>query len=115
MDVDWCRLPEMLVRTVLVLVCLFAAVAAARATTIVVPTDDELLRASRAVVEGRVVEIRARRAEHGRTISTYVTLDVSRVLAGDATTGRLVLKQMGGRVGNDFAQVFGSPEYSVGE
>lgn len=92
-----------------------AAAANASATTIVVPTDDELFAASRAVVSGRVAEIRSRRVDGGRAISTYVTVDVEAVLAGDAATGRIVLKEMGGRVGDDFTIVYGAPEYTVGE
>src|SRR5215218_4834716 len=92
-----------------------AAAATASATTIVVPTDDGLFAASRAVVAGRVAEIRSRRVDGGRAIFTYVTLDVETVLAGDATTGRIVLKEMGGRVGDEFTIVYGTPEYTVGE
>lgn len=104
------------VRAVLLFAAVFAAHAAvASATTVVVPTDDELFSASRSVVEGRVAEIRTRRTDGGREITTYVALDVSRVLAGDAATGRLVLKQMGGVVGDQFTVVYGSPEYTVGE
>jgi hypothetical protein len=108
-----------LVRGALALVAVLAAVAAmaatANATTVVVPTDDELFAASRAVVEGRVAEIRSRRTKGGREIYTYVALDVTKVFAGDAATGRLVLKQMGGTVGDEFSTVYGSPEYTVGE
>jgi hypothetical protein len=92
-----------------------AAAADARATTVVVPSDEELFAASRAVVEGRVAEIRSRRSDGGREISTYVSNDVSGVFAGDATAGRIVLKQMGGRVGDEFSMVYGSPEFAVGE
>ncbi len=95
----------------------FAALAAldARATTIVVPTDAELLAASRAVIEGRVVDITSRRTDGGRSIFTYVTIDVTRTLAGDVDDNRIVLKEFGGFVGNDFSIVYGTPEYAVGE
>jgi hypothetical protein len=92
---------------------LAAASATASATTIVVPTDDELFAASRAVVAGRVAEIRSRRVEGA--IATYVAIDVETVFAGDLAPGRIVLREMGGRVGDDFTIVYGVPEYAVGE
>lgn len=95
------------------LFALLSSAATARATTVAVPTDDELFAASRAVVEGTVAGIRSRRV--GREIFTYVTVDVSRVHAGDIPAGRIVLKQMGGRVGDDFSQLYGSPEFRAGE
>ena len=98
-----------------VLAAVLFSATAARATTVVVPTDEQLLAASRAVVEGTVREIRSRRAAGGRRIFTYVTVDVSRVLAGDVTRGTIVLKQMGGTVGDDFSTIHGSPEFEVGE
>jgi hypothetical protein len=90
------------------------AAAPARATTIAVPTDDERLASSRAVVEGTVEEIRSRRSPEGE-IFTYVTVDVSRVFAGGLAPGRIVLKEMGGRVGDDFTTVYGTPEFATGE
>lgn len=92
-----------------------AAVATASATTVVVPTDAQLFAASRAVVRGRVTEIRARRVDAGRRIVTYVSLDVDTVFAGDVAPGRLALREMGGQVGDDFSQVYGTPEFAVGE
>jgi hypothetical protein len=105
----------MSIRVLLCALVLAASAATASATTIVVPTDDELFAASRAVVAGRVTEIRSRRTDGGRAIFTYVTVDVEAVLAGDAATGRIVLKEIGGRVGDDFTIVYGTPEYTVGE
>lgn len=87
----------------------------ARATTVVVPSDAELFSASRAVVEGTVREIRSRKIDGGRQIVTYVTLDVSRVYAGDVTAGTLVLRELGGEVGDAFSIVHGSASYAVGE
>ncbi len=100
-------------RLFLALAVVALAGATARATTVVVPSDDQLFDASRAVVEGRVTEIRSRRT--GGEIFTYVSVDVSTVLSGDVATGRVVLKQIGGRVGDDFTSLFGSPEFAVGE
>ncbi len=51
------------------------------------------------VVSGRVASLEARWDDQGRTIHTYVALDVARVLLGQDVPPRLVLKQRGGEAG----------------
>ncbi len=104
-----------LLTTVVAAVAIAFAAAAANATTVVVPSDAQLFAASRAVVEGTVREIRSRRIDGGRQIVTYVTIDVATVHAGDLEPGPIVLRELGGEVGDDFSIVFGSAEYAVGE
>ena len=104
-----------LLTTVIAAVAIAFAAAAANATTVVVPSDAQLFAASRAVVEGTVREIRSRRIDGGRQIVTYVTIDVATVHAGDLEPGPIVLRELGGEVGDDFSIVFGSAEYAVGE
>ena len=101
--------------TVVAFVALACATATASATTVVVPSDAELFAASRAVVEGTVREIRSRKIDGGRQIVTYVSIDVETVFAGDLAPGRIVLRELGGEVGDEFTIVHGSPEYRVGE
>ncbi len=100
-----------------VVAAVFVAIPAsnAMATTVVVPSDTQLFAASRGVVEGTVREIRSRRIDGGRQIVTYVTLDVDTVHAGALEPGAVVLRELGGLVGDDFAIIHGAPEYAVGE
>ncbi len=51
------------------------------------------------IVTGRVSSLEARWDDRGRTIHTYVALDVARVLLGQDVPARLVLKQLGGEAG----------------
>lgn len=104
-----------LLTTVVAAVAIAFAAAAASATTVVVPSDAQLFAASRAVVEGTVREIRSRKVDGGRQIVTYVTIDVATVFAGDLEPGPIVLRELGGEVGDDFTIIDGSPDYRVGE
>lgn len=84
----------------------------ARATTAVQLTPEEQVAQSRAVVLGRCTKIETRDVD-GR-IFTYITFDVREVLKGDVTTGRLVIKQIGGEVSDRGEWIYGSPRYDVG-
>jgi hypothetical protein len=94
-----------------VLVCVLACVDA-HATTAVQVTMEEQVASARAIVRGRCTKIESRMV--GGRIFTYVTLDVSEVLKGDAAPGRLVIKQAGGAVGNLGEWITGSPRFDVG-
>jgi hypothetical protein len=101
--------------TIVAAVAIALAAATAGATTVVVPSDAQLFAASRAVVEGTVREIRSRKVDGGRQIVTYVTVDVATVFSGALEPGPIVLRELGGEVGDEFTIIQGSPEYRVGE
>jgi hypothetical protein len=85
------------------------AAEAARATTIIPVSDDDLALSSAVIVEGRVVRLDpALDAERG-VVYTYVTFNVTRVIKGDLEPGRVVLKQLGGVTADGATVIWGAP------
>jgi hypothetical protein len=84
------------------------------ATTVIIPSDDQLIIEARAIVRGRVLSVQSGLDKQDR-IFTYVTLRVQEVLKGNLTQRRIVLKQPGGEYGNRGSLVFGAPQFKVGE
>ena len=91
---------------------LMMAAAAAQATTIVLPTDEQLVAKSPVIVDA--VVIRSAAVDRGDKIWTETTLAVTRALKGDAG-GEIVVAEVGGVVGNKITKIFGAPEYVAGE
>ena len=85
---------------------------AASATTIVLPTDDQLIRKSPVIVEGTVIS--SAPVVRGEGIWTETKLAVDRTLKGDAG-GELTIREVGGEIDGRITKVFGSPVYQAGE
>jgi hypothetical protein len=85
------------------------------ATTWIVPEQEEMLQSADAVVLATVSSLRSVAAFDGSQISTEVTLRVHEGFKGAVAGDRLVLRESGGRVGDEQQWIFGSPEYRVGE
>jgi hypothetical protein len=97
------------------LVSLAVAVVAG-ATSVKPPSFDELVNGADCVVRARVVAIEplaTPRPGRPPLLHTLVTLDVTEVIAGEAPA-QLVLKLLGGRVGDFELRVEGVPEFRVG-
>src|SRR3954469_16232582 len=92
-------------------VLMFFASAAA-ATTIVLPTDDQLIRKSPVIVEGTVISSGPVLRDGG--IWTETKLSVDRTLKGDASS-ELTIREVGGEIDGRITKVFGSPVYQAGE
>lgn len=86
--------------------------AAAQATTIVLPTDAQLIAKTPVIVEGTVHSTRA--VDRAGAIWTETSIDVTRTLRGDVS-GSITVAEIGGEVGDRVTKVFGSPEFNVGE
>lgn len=99
---------------VLALAITFAAAPAA-ATTWIVPEQDEMVESADAVVLATVERIRSVAEFDGSGITTEVTLHVQEGYKGAVAGERIVLHEVGGRVGLAEQWAFGSPEYRVGE
>lgn len=98
--------------------CLGILVVVARvATADVAPkwTDAQLVGFSEVIVRGRVTSVRVARDDRVRAPYTYVALNVAEVLKGDAPDRRIVLKQLGGRIGSTALQIAGQPTFAVGD
>jgi PKD repeat protein len=93
--------------------CVFLLLAsAASATTIVLPTDDQLIRKSPVVVEGTVIN--SGPVLRGEGIWTETKLAVDRTLKGDAS-GELTIREVGGEIDGRITKIYGSPVYQTGE
>ena len=93
-----------------ILMMLFASIAGA--TTIVMPTDEQLISKAPLIVEGTVLHSTA--VDRGNAIWTETTVSIARVIKGDAAD-TITIREIGGMVGNRFTKVFGAPEYREGE
>jgi PKD repeat protein len=93
--------------------CVFLLLAAtASATTIVLPTDEQLVRKSPVIVEGTVVSSTA--VLRGEGIWTETKLEVDRTLKGDVA-GELTIREVGGEIDGRITKIFGTPVYTPGE
>ena len=102
-------------KPLLLLIGLLSCAQPSLATTVIIPSDDEMIVEARAIVRGKVLAIETGLDEHQDNIYTYVTIKVQEVLKGQITQRKIVLKQPGGQYGNRGSMVFGAPEFVVGE
>ncbi|HEX7192252.1 MAG TPA: PKD domain-containing protein [Thermoanaerobaculia bacterium] len=84
----------------------------ASATTIVMPTDEQLVVKSPDIVEGTVLS--SVPVQIGNRIWTETQVVVSRTIKGDAA-GTITIREIGGQIGDNVTKIFGAPEYTVGE
>jgi hypothetical protein len=89
--------------------------AAAGATTFVEVDDAELLRSSEIVLVGTVTGVEASEPDATGAIYTYVHVQPDRIIKGDLDGGPVVLREPGGRFGDQEERIFGAPEFWTGE
>lgn len=104
------------IRIALLCVCT-AAVSAPAARADINPrwSDDQLAGFAAAIVSGRVAGIGTGRDIATGAVHTYVTIAVDTVFKGDIPERTIVVKQLGGRIGDQTAVVFGQATFAVGE
>ena len=104
------------VRTCVLAMCAFAtSLGIARADLAPKWSDDDLARFSQAIVTGRVIDVATGKDIVTDAIHTYVTVAVTEVLKGDIPERSIVVKQLGGRLGEDRLVIFGQPDFVRGE
>jgi hypothetical protein len=102
--------------TRLLAICILLCVAASvRASTFVMPTDDEMIIRARAIVRGKVLAIESGLDDKQDFVYTFITIKVQEVLKGQLTQRKIVLKEPGGQYGTRGSVVFGTPAFSTGE
>jgi hypothetical protein len=102
--------------TRLLAVCvLFFFATGVRASTFVVPTDDDLIVGARAIVRAKVVSVNCQLDEPSGRIFTYVRLRVREVYKGQITNAEIVIKEEGGQVGARGSIIYGTPQFTAGE
>jgi PKD repeat protein len=97
---------------VLAVVTALLLIPAASATTIVMPTDEQLIAKSPDIVAGTVLSTVP--VQLGNRIWTETRVAVSRTIKGDAA-GTIIIREIGGQIGNNITKIFGAPQYTVGE
>jgi hypothetical protein len=70
---------------------------------------------ARAIVRAKVLSIESGFDEQHTRIYTYVTLKVQEVLKGQITERKIVIKELGGQVGDRISVIYGNPHFTRGE
>src|SRR5712692_4759414 len=97
-------------------VCALAiAASVARADIAPAWSDDQLAQFSSAIVSGRVTDVSVGRDVQTGAIYTYVTLAVDEALKGDVPERTIVIKELGGLIGNTGLAVAEQALFSRGE
>ena len=96
-------------------VCLLGCAQSSSATTAIAIPDDDLIIGARVIVKGKILSIESSFDEQQGRIFTYVKLKVQEVLKGQITERKIVIKELGGRVGDRISVVYGNPEFALGE
>jgi hypothetical protein len=91
----------------------FAAVASA--TTVIIPSDDQMIISSRAIIRAKVISQACGFDSRHNIVYTYVTVRIKEVLKGQITSTEIVLKEPGGQVDSRGSVLFGSPTFTTGE
>src|SRR5262245_38533986 len=97
----------------LIIICLTSV--RSGATTAVPLTDRELTVSARFIVTGVVRSVTVAWDDAKENVWTYVEVDCDRVLKGRLSSRKIVLKQLGGDVGDGGLQIFGRPTFQQGQ
>jgi len=103
------------VQAVAVIAALLFVVDSTRATTAVMLTDEQLITSCRVILLGDVQSVKSQWDDKHLNIYTYVKVHVSRILKGHLRADQIVVKQLGGTVGDYQAVMFGAPEFRAGQ
>jgi hypothetical protein len=101
--------------TILAALLLAVAVLPARATTFARLELPEMARLATKIVQARAVESHAEWNADRTSISTYTTFEVLDSLKGSIPGERIVVKQLGGKVGHLIMKVHGEPHFQPGD
>jgi PKD repeat protein len=95
-------------------VLLIAMAVCASATTIVMPTDEQLVAKAPLIVQGIVTSSAAVTRDGAREIWSESVIQVQRTLKGNAPAS-ITIREIGGIVGDRITKVYGAPSYRQGE
>src|SRR5438105_1573768 len=87
----------------------------AKATSVVMLSDDELIQTSRVIVTGTVKTVFSAWNDEHNIIYTFVEVRPDHFLKGNLNTTRIVLKQLGGTAGASGMRVSGQPQFVRGQ
>ena len=105
-----------IIRPIFLVLCLCLAVSAARATTVIPPTFDELVGQAELIFQGTVTDVKSQWAGEGgqRHIVSYVTVQVEDALKGNPGA-TFTMRMLGGTVDDETMEVSDSPKFKVGD
>lgn len=93
--------------------------ASALATSVRLPSDDQLIIGARAIIRGKVLSVASAVVGENETgggrIYTYTVVRVLEVLKGALAERRIVIKELGGEVGGRGSRIWGTPQFLPGE
>ncbi|MEO8378943.1 MAG: PKD domain-containing protein [Acidobacteriota bacterium] len=93
-------------------VLILVVTGAVHATTIVLPTDEQLIEKSPVIIQGTVLT--STPVDHDGTIWTDTVITVSRTIKGSVTDA-ITVHEPGGIIGERITKVFGTPDFTEGE
>ena len=105
-----------LLRSLVFLSLISLALPAARATTVIPPTFDELVTQAEMIFEGTVTGTRSEWTGEGanRHIVTYVTFKIDDAIKG-AVGAEYTIRMFGGTVGDQTIEVTDAPKFKMGD
>ena len=113
MDFGYLHVPPPVIRSGLTrFLAILALATTAGATTIVMPTDEQLVEKAPVIVSGTVVMTTP--VDRDGTIWTETTIAVSRALKGTADATITVI-EIGGMLDRKITKIFGAPQFEAGE
>jgi len=97
-------------------VCLLVGLPAARATTVIAPTFDELVSQAELIFQGSVTNVRSQWVgeDAQRHIASFVTFKVEEALKGQPGTS-YTIQMLGGTVNGETLEVSDAPKFAVGD
>src|SRR5437870_11374507 len=84
-------------KALILLICLLGCVRSSFATTVIIPSDDDMIVGARAILRGKVLSVGSSFDEQQNRIFTYITLRVQEVLKGQISERKIVIKEEGGQ------------------
>jgi hypothetical protein len=98
------------------LACLCVGLHAARGTTVIPPTFDELVSRAEVIFQGTVTDVRSQWTGEGaqHRIESYVTFRVEDAMTG-APGESYTLRMLGGTVDGETMEVSDSPKFKIGD
>ncbi len=111
-----CLLNMKTIRPFFLAVCALVLVAAARATTVIPPTFDELVAQAELIFQGTVTDVQSQWVGEGgqRHIVSYVTVQVEDPIKGNPGKS-YTIRMVGGTVGDETMEVSDSPKFKKGD
>jgi Putative Ig domain/Ig-like domain from next to BRCA1 gene/Matrixin len=105
----WC------LKALILLICLLGCAQSSFATTVIIPSDDDMIVGARAIVRARVLSVGSSFDEQQNRIFTYITLRVQEVLKGQISERKIVIKEEGGQTALRGSKIYGTPEFTPNE